>query len=109
MIRLATILCLLAMPAMAADYDTVNVGTTATNVTAGLTNPTSYRTILVENGGSNAIYCSRDPSVTTDDGHEVPAGDSRSFPYDGPIYCDAATAAQTGTGRDHTIVWGSYQ
>jgi hypothetical protein len=108
MTRFGIILCLLALPAMAADYDTVPVLTSATNVTSGLSSQTAYKTILVENGGSNAIYCSRNPSVTTDDGHEVAAGDARSFPYDGPLYC-ICSVAQTGTARNHTIIWGSYQ
>lgn len=107
--RLATILCLLTTPAMAADYATVNVTTSATNVTTGL-GDTRYKSILVENGGVNAIYCSRNPSVTTSNGHKVAASDGwRSFPYEGPVYCIAATASQAGAGRDLTIVWGSYQ
>lgn len=107
--RLPIILCLLAAPAMAADYDTVNVATSATNVTAGL-GETRYKSILVENGGANAIYCSRDPAVTTSTGHKVSASDGwRSFPYEGPLYCIAATASQNGTGRDLTIIWGSFQ
>jgi Tfp pilus assembly protein FimT len=107
--RLTALLCLLAAPALAEDYDTVNVDTSATNVTSGLSD-TRYKSLLVENGGSNAIYCSRDPAVTTNTGHKVAASDGwRSFPYEGPLYCIAATAAQTGTARDLTIVWGSYQ
>jgi hypothetical protein len=109
--RLAALLWLLAVPALAADYDTVNVSNaSATNITAGLTGQTTYRTIAVENGGANAIYCSRDSTVTTDTGHKVAGSDGwRSFPYDGPIYCIAATAAQDGVARNHTIVWGSNQ
>lgn len=93
-----------------ADYITVNVSNTApTSLTAGLTG-TGYKTILVENGGANPIYCSRDSAVSTDTGHEVAANDGwRSFPYDGPLYAIASTAAQDGTGRNRTIVWGSYK
>jgi hypothetical protein len=92
-----------------ADYTTVNVLTTVTNLTSGLTG-TGYKTILVENGGANAIYVSRDPAVTTNTGHKVTASDGwRSFPFDGPLYAIAATASQDGTSRNHTIVWGSYQ
>lgn len=110
MTRFAALLCFLAMPAMAADYGTVNVATSATNVTAGLTRTAGYTSILIENGGANAIYCSLNPSVTVNTGHKVAASDGwRSFPYDGPIYCIAATASQTGAARDLTIVWGSPQ
>jgi hypothetical protein len=109
--RLATLLCLLATPAMAADYVTSNVLASApVEVTASLGSRTGYRSILIENGGSNAIYCSRNPSVTTNTGHKVGANDGwRAFPWDGPIYCIAAVADQTGTNRDLTIVWGSPQ
>lgn len=93
-----------------ADYTTVNVSdTTPTRLTASLTG-TGYKTILIENGGPNPIYCSKDPSVTVDTGHEIAANDGwRSFPFDGPIYAVAATAAQDGTGRNRTIVWGSFK
>lgn len=93
-----------------ADDCTVNVSNaTATNITSCLTGG-PYKTILVENGGANAIYCSRNSSVTTSIGHKVAASDGwRSFPFDGPVYCIAATAAQTGAARDLTIIWGSYQ
>lgn len=93
-----------------ADYTTVNVSNvTVTSLTSGLTG-TGYKTILVENGGPNPIYCSRDPAVTTDTGHEIGANDAwRSFPFDGPIYAIASTAAQDGTGRNKTIVWGSFK
>jgi hypothetical protein len=105
--RAALLLMLLATPALADDWDDLPVLTTATKVTGGLTG-TGYKTILVENGGSASIYCSRNPAVTTDTGHEVPAEDSRSFPHDGPVYCIAAVA-QTDAARDRTIVWGSYK
>jgi hypothetical protein len=105
------LLLLLASPARAADYATVAVSSsTPTKVTATLTGVPSYKTVLIENGGSNPIYCSRDPNVTTNTGHKVGGSDSwRGLPYDGPVWCIAATASQTGTGRDVTIVWGSYQ
>lgn len=100
---------LIAMPAFAVeDFTTATVLDSATKITGGLTG-TGYRTILVENGGSAAVYCSKDPDVTTDTGHKVGANDGfRSFPAEGPIYCIAA-APQSGTGRDHVIVWGAYQ
>lgn len=108
--RIIPIILMFAGPALAVDYCTVNVGTSATNVTSCLTGG-PYKSVMVENGGANAIYCSRNPSVTTDDGHKVAANDGwRSFPFDDPnLYCDAATAAQDGTGRNKTIIWGSYQ
>lgn len=108
--RYLPLLLLCAMPALAADYATVTVLDTATDVTSTLTHEAgSYRTFLIENGGGAAIYCSKDPSVTTDTGHKVGANDGfRSFPNDGPLYCIAA-ASQSGTGRAHAIVWGSYQ
>lgn len=93
-----------------ADYTTVNVSdVTATRITAGLTG-TGYKNVLVENGGPNPIYVSLDPAVTVDTGHEIAASDGwRSFPYGGPLYAIAATAPQDGTGRNKTIVWGSYK
>lgn len=107
--RYLPLLLLCTVPAWAAPYATVNVSdSTPTNVTASLSGM-QFKTILVENGGSNAIYCSADSAVTTDTGHEVLSGDKATFPYDGPVYCIAATDAQTGTGRDHTIIWGSPQ
>lgn len=106
---ICVLLAALSMPAMALDYTTVVVGESATNVVADLTNNNTYRTYMVENGGSSALYCSRDPSVTVDTGHKIAANDGwRFFPNDGPLYCVAAVA-QTGTDRSHTIVWGSYQ
>lgn len=105
--RAALLLVLLSAPAWADDYDDLPVLTTPTKVTGGLTG-TGYKTVLVENGGSASIYCSRNPSVTTDNGHEVPAGDARSYPHDGPVYC-IADVAQTGTARDRTIIWGSFK
>lgn len=99
---------LLATPALAVeDYTTATVLDSATKVTGGLTG-TGYKTILVENGGGAAVYCSKNASVTMDDGHKIAADGWRSFPSEGPLYCIAA-AAQTGTARDHVIVWGSYQ
>lgn len=93
-----------------ADYTTVNVlNTVATSLTSGLTG-TGYKTILVENGGPNPIYCSPDPAVTVNTGHEIAANDGwRSFPWNGPLYAIAATADQDGTGRNHAIIWGSYK
>lgn len=106
--RLVAILCLVAPPAMAAPYASVTVLDSATNVTSTLSGM-QFKTILVENGGAAAVYCSANPSVTTDTGHKVGANDGfRSFPYDGPIYCIAA-ASQSGTGRSHVMVWGSTQ
>lgn len=92
-----------------ADYTTVAVSSsTPTKITGGLTG-TGYTSILVENGGANAIYVSRDPAVTVNTGHKVTASDGwRSFPMEGPLYALAATADQDGTGRNHTIIWGSY-
>jgi hypothetical protein len=90
------------------DFTTATVLDSATKVTGGLTG-TGYKTILVENGGSAAIYCSKNASVTVDDGHKVGGSDGfRSFPAEGPIYCIAASS-QSGTGRDQVIVWGSYK
>jgi hypothetical protein len=101
------LLLLTAVSASAADYATVAVQTTATRVTASLTVGVSYRSILIENGGANDVFCSRDASVTASTGHKVGANDGwRAFPVDGPIYC-ITTVSQTGAGRDLTIIWGS--
>jgi hypothetical protein len=112
MMRLATILCLLAVPALAAPYGTATVLDTATNITASITSEftgQTFKTVRVENGGIAAVYCSRDPAVTTNTGSKVAGSDGwQSFPYDGPIYCIAA-ASQSGVARDHVIVWASYQ
>lgn len=109
--RLLPLLLVLALPAVAADYARVNVSSSsATVVTATLTGTAAYKTVMVENGGSNPIYCSMDPAVTVNTGHKVAASDGwRAFPNDGPLWCIAATASQAGTARDRTIVWGSYQ
>jgi hypothetical protein len=109
--RLLPLLLLLSLPALARDIDTVNVSSsTPTNVTTNLDGRAAYKTIMVENGGTNAIYCAKDESVTTNTGHKVNGSDGwRAFPYEGPLYCIAASADQTGTSRDKTIVWGSYQ
>lgn len=107
--RYLLFLLLLAGPAWAADYDDLPVLDAPTVVTANLSNMGTYKTIMVENGGSAAVYCSRNPSVTVNNGHKVAATDGwRGFPNDGPLYCIAASS-QSGTGRDQLIIWGSYQ
>lgn len=105
---LLLLLLLLAVPAWADESTQVNVSNTTPTLV-----PTTFcstcRSILLENGGANAIYCSTSSTVTTNTGHKVAALDGwRSFPY-AKIWCIASTAAQTGIGRDHTLVWVSEQ
>lgn len=105
---LLLLLLFIAVPAWADESTQVAVSD-GTPTLVPTTFCTTCRSILLENGGSNAIYCSTESDVTTDTGHYVaPTNGWRSFPY-AKIYCIAATAAQTGTGRDHTLVWVSNQ
>lgn len=96
---------LLAVPAFA-DTVTVVVVDNSTPTAMPTTTATTRRSVAIENTGPNNIYCSPSSSVTTSTGFLVEAGKWRSFPGV-PIWCIAATAAQTGTGTNHTLVWES--
>lgn len=102
----ALLLLLLSRVALADDASSVAVSNvTPTAVPA--TTCATCKSIMIENGGANAIYCSPESDVTVNTGFKVAPGDGwRSFP-NVPMWCIAATAAQTGTNRDTTLVWVS--
>lgn len=105
--RLLLPLLLVASVAWADTSSAVVVSdTTPTKVPA--TTCGTCKSLMLENGGSNSIYCAPSSTVTSDTGFEVEAGAWRAFP-NVPVWCVAATAAQSGTGRDHTLVWVSDQ
>jgi LSD1 subclass zinc finger protein len=105
MTRLLPLLLLLSSSAWADTASSVAVSdSTPTVVPASPCN--TCRSLLVENRGANAIYCSPSSTVTTDTGFKVSAGGWRSFPYV-PVWCIAETASQAGTGTDRTLVWVS--
>lgn len=105
--RLLLILCLVATPAFAEEQfgDVAVSDSTPTRIP--VTQCTTCRTLLVENGDtSDAIYCGPSASVTTDTGFKVSAADGwRSFPYRANFYCISANDAQTGTARNQTLFW----
>jgi hypothetical protein len=107
--RLAILLCMLAAPAFAQEvYGNVAVSdATPTLVPPAASVCTTCKTLRIQNGGGNVIYCSPDASVTTDTGvFAVSASEGWvSVPYRRNIYCIAATAAQTGAGRSRTYYW----
>ena len=103
--RLPLVVILLARVAMADTVTSVAVSdSTPTRMPSSMS--TTRRSVMVENHGANSIYCSPSSTVTTDTGFEVASGAWRSFPG-APVWCIAATGAQTGTGSDRTLVWES--
>lgn len=107
--RLALLLCFLAAPALAEEV--------AGNVAVSSSTPTlvppsasvcaTCKTLRIQNGGSNTIYCGPNASVTTATGVFTVAASEGwvSVPYRRNIYCIAATADQAGTSRDRTYYW----
>lgn len=110
MTRLALTLCLFALPAVAQE---VSGNVAVSSSTPTLVPPTASvcttcRTLRIQNGGANMIYCSPSgASVTTDTGvfTVAPSEQWVSVPYRRDIYCIAATADQTGAGRSRTYYW----
>lgn len=106
---LATMLCLLALPALANEvYGNVAVSdTTPTLVPPSSSVCATCTTLRIQNGGANTIYCSPGAAVTTDTGvfTVTPTEGWVSVPYRREIYCIAAAAAQTGVGRSRTYFW----
>lgn len=70
------------------------------------TTSTTRRSLLIENRGANAIYCSPNSTVTIELSFRLGPGAWRSFPGT-VVWCIAETAAQTGVGTDRTMVWES--
>ena len=107
--RLALLLCLIAMPAVADDVSEFTGNVAVSSATPTLVPPSATKcrtckTMRIQNGGANTIYCDRSASVTTGTGTFTvsPTEGWVSVPYRLDWYCIAATADQTGADRSRT-------
>lgn len=105
----------LLLVSAAASADEVSGNVAVLNATPTRVPPASLlcptcKTLRIENGGPNPIYCGPDAAVTADTGvFTVPGNEGWvSVPHRPNIYCVAGTADQTGVGRNRTYVWAVF-